>query len=169
MRNLPQFEPAGISIAPINLYFGDFMECSLPESIEIRKLTPADHNHILKWSGGKSDSYIKHLLNAQDYLDENNLEYGVFESGDLIAVAGCGIDEVHGLRLNNCCNIRFADGKESDELYRLIFKHVTNDLLVNNILPFDDLQHGEYAATHGDFTSVDYGFEIANRRVEIIR
>lgn len=158
-----------LNVTPQALYFGDFMECSLPESIEIRKLTPADSNHILKWAGGKSDSYIKHILNAQDYLDENNLEYGVFKSGDLIAVAGCGIDEVHGLRLNNCCNIRFADGKERDELYRLIFKHVTNDLLANNILPFDDLQHGEYAAAHGCFTSTDYGFEIVNRRVDVIR
>ena len=47
--------------------------------------------------------------------------------------------------------------------------YITNDLLTNDIMPFDDLQHGEYAAAHGGFTSIDYGFGITNRRVEIIR
>lgn len=150
------------------LYSGEPIEAKLPDGIVIRLLNPSDKKTILKWANGKKDGYINHLLNEKDYLDENNLEYGVFENGELIVVAGCGIDEVHGMRLNNCCAIRFADGKESDNLYRTIFAFVTNDILNNGALPFDDIQHGDYARTHGNFTSVDYGYEIVNRRYDMI-
>ena len=101
-------------------------------------------------------------------MDENNLEYGVFEKDNLIAVAGCGIDEVHGLRLNNCCAIRFKNGLENDTLYKLIFKFVTNNILSKGALPFDDIQHGEYAKSHGNFTSEELGYRIVNRRYDVI-
>ena len=157
-----------VKVTPQALYFGEPFECSLPENIAIRLLTPKDKKAIKKWANGKKDGYIKHLLNEQDYLDENNLEYGVFEKDNLIAVAGCGIDEVHGMRLNNCCAIRFAEGKENDKLYKTIFKFVTNDILTKGALPFDDLQHGEYAETHGNFSSADLGYTVVNRRFDIL-
>ena len=157
-----------LKVTPQALYFGEPFECSLPDNITIRLLTAKDKNAIAKWANGRKDSYVKHLLNEQDYLDENNLEYGIFEMDDLIAVAGCGIDEVRGLRLNNCCNVRFADGKENDELYKTIFKFVTNDILLKGALPFDDMQHGEYAKSHGVFTSVDLGYKITNRRFDVL-
>ncbi len=157
-----------LKVTPQALYFGEPIEAKLPNGIVIRLLNPSDKKSILKWANGKKDGYINHLLNNKDYLDENNLEYGVFENGDLIAVAGCGIDEVHGMRLNNCCAIRFAEGKENENLYRTIFSFVTNDILNRGALPFDDIQHDDYARTHGNFTSVDYGYEIVNRRYDII-
>ncbi len=150
------------------LYFGDMIKCEIPDCIIVRQLTIKDGNSIIKWANGRNNSYVKHLLNEQDYLDENNLEYGIFKKDKLIAVAGCGIDEVHGMKINNCCAIRFADGKGSDKLYREIFMFVTNDILKKGVLPFDDLQHGEYAKTHGDFTSTDLGYEIVNRRYDIL-
>ncbi len=157
-----------LKVTPQALYFGELFEYSLPDNITIRLLTPKDIKAITKWANGRKDGYIKHLLNKQDYLDENNLEYGVFEKDNLIAVAGCGIDEVHGMRLNNCCAIRFANEKENDKLYKTIFKFVTNDILTKGALPFDDLQHGEYAKTHGNFTSTDLGYMVVNRRFDIV-
>jgi len=157
-----------LKVTPQALYFGEPIEAKLPDGIVIRLLNPSDKKSILEWANGKKDGYINHLLNDKDYFDENNLEYGVFENGDLIAVAGCGIDEVHGMKLNNCCAIRFAEGKENENLYRTIFSFVTNDILNKGALPFDDIQHGDYARTHGNFTSVDYGYEIVNRRYDII-
>ena len=157
-----------LKATPQALYFGEPIEAKLPDRIVIRLLNPSDKKSILKWANGKKDGYTNHLLNEKDYLDENNLEYGVFENGELIAVAVCGIDEVHGMRLNNCCAIRFANGKENESLYRTIFAFVTNDILNKGALPFDDIQHGEYAKTHGNFTSVDYGYEIVNRRYDMI-
>ena len=157
-----------LKATPQALYFGEPIEAKLPDGIVIRLLNPSDKKSILKWANGKKDGYINHLLNDKDYLDENNLEYGVFENGDLIAAAGCGIDEVHGMRLNNCCTIHFADGKENENLYRTIFAFVTNDISNKGALPYDDIQHGDYARTHGNFTSVDYGYEIVNRRYDII-
>ncbi len=157
-----------LKVTPQALYFGEPFEYSLPDNISIRMLTPKDIKTITKWANGSKDGYIKHLLNEQDYLDENNLEYGVFEKDDLIAVAGCGIDEVHGVRLNNCCAIRFSDGKENDQLYQAIFKFITNDILLKGALPFDDIQHGEYAKTHGNFTSTEAGYRIVNRRFDVL-
>ena len=157
-----------LKVTPQVLYFGEPFECSLPKNITIRLLTPKDKKAITKWANGRKDGYVKHLLNEQDYLDENNLEYGVFEKDNLIAVAGCGIDEVHGMKLNNCCTIRFADGKENDKFYKTIFKFVTNDILSKGALPFDDLQYGEYAKSHGNFTSVDLGYTVVNRRFDIV-
>ena len=157
-----------LKVTPQSLYFGKPIETKLPDEIIIRLLNPSDKKSILKWANGKKDGYINHLLNTQDYLDENNLEYGVFENGELIAVAGCGIDEVHGMKLNNCCTIRFTDGKENEKLYRTIFAFITNDILNKGALLFDDIQHGNYAKTHGNFTSVDYGYEIVSRRYDII-
>lgn len=157
-----------LKVTEQSVFSGKLTEYTLPEGIEIRKLTANDKNSIIKWADGKIDSYVRHLLNEQDYSDKNNLEYGIFQANNLIAVAGCGIDEVHGLRLNNCCNIRFAKGKESDSLYRAIFTRVTNDITESGVLAFDDLQYGEYAATHGCFTSTDLGYKTVNRRFDII-
>ncbi len=157
-----------LKVTPQALYFGEPFNCPLPDNITIRLLTPKDKKAILKWANGRKDSYIKHLLNDQDYLDENNLEYGVFEKDELIAVAGCGIDEVHGLRLNNCCAIRFKNGRENAEMYKTIFKFVTNDILLKGALPFDDIQHGEYAKAHGNFTSEELGYTVVNRRYDVI-
>lgn len=153
---------------PQALYFGEPYSITLPENINIRLLTPKDKKAITKWANGRKDGYIKHLLNEQDHLDENNLEYGVFENDNLIAVAGCGIDEVHGMKLNNCCSIQFANGKENNKLYQVIFKFVTNDILSKGALPFDDIQYGDYAKAHGNFQSIDYGYKIVNRRFDIL-
>ena len=157
-----------LKVTPQALYFGEPVKDTLPNAIAIRPLTPNDKKSIIKWANGRKDNYIAHLLNEQDYLDANNLEYGVFENGELIAVAGCGIDEVHGMRLNNCIAIRFAHGKVNDKLYRNVFTFVTNDILTKNALPFDDIQHGEYAKTHGGFTSTDCGYKTVNIRYDII-
>lgn len=152
---------------PQALFFGSSLPCSLPDTLQIRLLTPSDIPQILKWSNGKRDGYIHHLLNERHYDDESVLEYGVFQNKELIAVAGCGIEEIHGLRLNNCCAIRFTDGQATDELYRTIFSFVVNAVIEKGLIPFDDLQYGEYARTHGKFTSAELGFEIVNWRYDL--
>ena len=157
-----------LSVTPQSLFFGDKLPCALPDNMCIRPLSYADKNDILKWADGKRNGFINHLLRETDYLDASVLDYGVFQDGELIAVAGCGIDEVKGLRLNNCCSIRFADGKATDALYREIFSFVVNDVVDKGILPFDDLQYGEYARTHGNFTAADMGFETVTRRYEVL-
>lgn len=155
------------SSTPQALYFGEKLACTLPDNMVIRPLTYEDRDFIMKWANGKQNGYIKHLLNENHYRDEAVLEYGVFLNHELIAIAGCGIDEVHGFKINNSCIIRFTDKKSSDELYHLIFSFVTNDILDRNIIPFDDIQHGKYAISHGDFQSTDLGFEIVNWRYDI--
>lgn len=153
---------------PQSLYLGNPFDCILPENIIIRELTFSDKERILKWANGKTDGYIKHLLTEYHYYDPSVLEYGVFEDGELIAAVGCGIEEVHGFRLNDSCNIRFAEGKANDGLYRSIFEFVVNDVMDKGLLPFDDLQYGEYAKSHGGFTAEDAGFTVVNWRYNIL-
>ena len=158
-----------ISAVPQSFYFGERLNCTLPENMLIRPLSYEDKSDIVKWAGGRQDGYISHLLREKDYLDASVLEYGVFQDGELIAVAGCGIDEVQGFKLNNCCAIRFSNKKLADNgLYRLIFSFVVNDILDKGILPFDDLQHGEYARLHGNFSASDMGFQVVNWRYTIL-
>ncbi|MBO5227799.1 MAG: hypothetical protein J6B39_02255, partial [Lachnospiraceae bacterium] len=152
----------GIDAVPQAMYFGETLECKLPDDVIIRPLSGLDKDYILKWANGKMNAYIKHLLNEKHYLDDATLEYGVFKDEELVAVAECGIDEVHGVRLNNCCAIHFADGKATDDMYRTIFSYVVNDVMNRGVLPFDDIQYGEYAKSHGNFTSDEMGFTIVN-------
>lgn len=158
-----------IKSTPQSLYLGGRIINDLPENVAIRELSYADKDNIIKWADGKTDGYIKHLLNETHYLDPAVLEYGVFQNNDLIAIASCGIDEAHGFKLNDCCHIRFADGKATNEMYYNIFAFVVNDILNKGILPFDDLQHGDYAKLHGGFTAGDVGFTIVNWRYNIIK
>ena len=157
-----------VRATPQSLYWGAPLPCVLPDNVYIRPLSYNDKGAILKWANGEKNGYIQHLLNEQHYHDPSVLEYGVFENDELIAAAGGYIDDVHGLRMNNCCNIRFADGKATDKLYRNIFAYVTNDLLDKGVLPFDDIQHGDYAQSHGKFTSAEMGFTIVNWRYEVV-
>lgn len=167
-----QIKSIGLKIdfshSPQALYFGNGLPCNLPDKLTIRPLSYDDRELIIKWANGRNDGYVKHLLNEKHYLDESVLEYGVFEDGELIAIAGCGIDEAHGFKVNNCCVIRFSDGKANDTLYRQIFSYVTNDVINKGILPFDDIQHGEYTLTHGNFTSEELGYKIVNYRYDIL-
>lgn len=157
-----------IQSTPQSLYLGTPLPCDLPQNIQIRQLTYSDKDAILKWANGKKDAYIQHLLNEQHYNDPAVLEYGVFENEELTAVAGGYIEDIHGFRLNNCCHIHIADGKATDKLYRTIFSYVVNDVLSMDIIPFDDLQHGEFARAHGNFTSAKMGFTTVNWRYEVI-
>lgn len=157
----------GIKVTPQSLYLKDEELSVNIDDLIIRELSFADRESILQWANGKKDSYIDHLLNEKHYCDDSVLEYGVFKNGELIAVVGCGIDEAHGFAVNNCCNIRFTERKATDSLYRKIYEYVTNDIVNKGILPFDDLQHGDYASSHGDFTSQDVGFTVVNRRYDI--
>lgn len=154
-------------IHELAVYTGEEQDVSLPETIRIRKLRVGDRKSVLKWAVGKDDAYIKHLLTESHYLDDGVLEYGVFDGNELIAVAGCGLDDVNGVKMNDCCIIRFADGKENDELYKAIYVNVTNDMWRSGIVPYESMQFGDYAKQHGGFYATDIGFEIVNRKYKI--
>lgn len=152
---------------PQSFYLGEKLPCELPADTVIRRLSYADKAYIEAWAHGRQDGYIQHLLREKDYHDPSVLEYGMFQNETLVATAGCGIDEVRGFRLNNCCVIRFSDGEATDNRYRLLFSFVVNDLHDKGILPFDDLQHGEYARSHGNFTAQDMGFQTVQWRYDL--
>lgn len=156
-----------VSATPERLYFGEPLTCELPQDVTVRPLAYSDKEAVLAFANGNLTPYIHHLLREQDYLDERVLDYGVFQGETLIAVMGGGIEEVRGLRLNNCCQFYTGDTPLSDALYRAVYAAATNDLLSRGILPFDDVQHGDFARKHGNFTTADLGFEAVNYRYKI--
>ncbi len=156
-----------VSATPESLYFGEPIQCDLPQDVTVRPLSFDDKEAIVTFANGKETPYIQHLLREQDYLDEFVLEYGVFQGDTLITVMGGGIEDVRGLRLNNCCKFYTGETPLSDMLYRAVYAAATNDLLSRGVLPFDNLQHGAYAKEHGNFTAADLGFETVNYRYTI--
>jgi len=152
-----------VEYQPLCVYSGEMQEYSMPDSVTVRRLTANDLNSIQNWAAGQNTAYIRHLMTPEHYQDETTLEYGVFLEDELIAVAGCGVDEVHGVRLNDCCIIRFAQGKERKEWYRPVYLAVTEDMWRQGIIPCEVMQFGELAQKHGGFEATDVGFEIVNR------
>lgn len=152
---------------PLSVYCGAPFPVTLPEKMIIRPLSFADRDTILQWAEGKSTPYVKHLLNENHMADASALDYGVFSENILLAVAGCGIDEIHGFRYNDCCHIHFKAGEESNSRYRMIYTYVVNDLIARGVLPYDHLQHGTFAGTHGGFTAEDLGFTVVSRRYAV--
>ena len=153
-----------MNVRPQSYYFGEPFDVTLPDGISVRKFEASDKGVIAKWANGEMNGYIAHLLNEKHYLDPNVLDYGIFRNGDLIAAASCGIDEICGFRLNNCCVIRSLGNIIGDELYRSVYKYVTNDIIARGVLPFDDKQHGEFAKSNGGFTSDELGFTTVCRQ-----
>lgn len=148
-----------LDVRPQSYYLGEPFDVTLPDGISVRKFEASDKDAITKWTNGEMNGYIAHLLNEKHYLDPNVLDYGIFRNGELIAAASCGIDEIRGFRLNNCCVIRTLGGNISNELYHSVYKYVTNDIIARGVLPFDDTQYGEFAENNGRFTAEEIGFK----------
>ena len=151
---------------PQYLFFGEKLPCELPEGLTIRPLGLDDREHILKWIEGTKRPDIMNSALASEWLykDETFTVYGAFKNGELIAVTETMAEEVMGYRQNDSVEILLGEGCEpTDELYRAIYSYITNDLLDRGILPLEDVQYGEYARTHGNFTAEDLGFTLVNR------
>ena len=144
------------------MYFGSEYDVNLPNDIEVHKLTTKDEEQIKKWANGRKDGYASHLLNIKSWAnDESVLEFGVFQNGDMIGAVGCGIDTAHEFSLNNC--IKIILDKPNNDLYKIVFKYLTNEILKLGVIPFDDIQYGDYAIKNGGFSSCELGYELVNK------
>lgn len=146
---------------PQSFYFGEPVSVTLPNGITVHKLTCDDMDEIQKIKDAFPKGYAAHLLHPHHYEDPCVLDYGVFKNGEMIAAAGCGIDEIGGMRINDSCRIRFAKTgfeEPDNELCKQVYLYILNDLLKRELLPFDDSQHGEYARNNGGFTAEEIGF-----------
>ena len=149
------------------MYFGDPYDVNLPNGIDVHKLSLADEEEIKKWVKDRKDGYAMHLLNIKSWeKDDVVLEFGIFKNGSMIGAVGCGIDTVHGFSLNDCAKIMLDE--KNDELYRKVFKYVTNEVLKLDVIPFDNIQNGDYVSKNGGFTSKELGYELVNKVITII-
>jgi len=150
------------------MFLDEPVSIQLPEKIFIRTLSGADQEFIRQWAGDRKDSFVQHLLHLEHCeKDEGILEYGIFSDKQLLAVASCAPEQVHGFWLNDCINIQFAEGLEYRELYQPIYAWITSDLIDKSIIPFDNIQYGEYAEKHGSFTSEQLGYRLVHERYEL--
>lgn len=155
--------PACASVREEYMYLGEPVSLPLPEKMTIRPLTAADTTCIRQWAGTRKGGFIQHMLHLeQSENDENTLEYGVF-TDHLLAVAACAPERVHGFALNDCIVIMFAEGEEEPKLHRLIYTYVMERVAERGLIPFDNLQQGEYAKENGGFTSADLGYTLVNK------
>ena len=146
------------------MYLKSPVPVKLPEGISVRELTLDDQSQIRQWAGSRNSGLIQHLLQLEHSVnDDRILEYGVFADNQLLAVASCAPEKVHGFALNDCINILFAEGKEQTELHRTIYNWVTNELAAKGLIPFDNIQQGDYAASHGGFTSEEIGYSLVQQ------
>ena len=158
--------PANTHIGNEYMYFGSPYEVHLPNDIDVHKLTADDEAQIKNWTKGMTDGYASHLRDIKSWVnDDRVLEFGVFKNDIMIGAAGCGIDTVHEFSLNDCINIILDDA--DNELYRKIFKYVTNEVIKLDVIPFDNIQYGEYAQENGGFTSEELGYELVNKVIII--
>ncbi len=81
----------------------------------------------------------------------------------LLAVAVCAPERDHGFALNDCIMILFAEKEQDPDLYRIIYRWVTNQVAKEGLISFDNLQQGEYAKANGGFCPADVGFTFVNR------
>ena len=44
---------------------------------------------------------------------------------------------------------------------------MTNEVIKLDVIPFDNIQYGEYAQENGGFTSKELGFELVNKVITI--
>ncbi len=155
--------PDHASVKKEYMYLGNPEVVSLQEGMIIRPLTSKDHDQIRQLAGSRNNGLIHHLLHLeQSEKDEGTLEYGVF-TDHLLAVAVCAPERVHGFVLNDCIMILFPEGEEDSNLYRIIYRWVTSQVAKEGLIPFDDIQQGEYAKANGGFCSADVGYQFVNR------
>ncbi len=65
--------------------------------------------------------------------------------------------------------MNFIDDYKRDDLFEYAFKFVTNAVIDKGAVVYDDIQNGKYAEEHGNFTSLEMGYEVCVNCHEIER
>lgn len=155
----------------VNVYSGEPYAITPPAGVTVRELTHDDFPLIEgfysrlhhDWSPQRL-AYMKRELHERDVLGNSEhsvFVFGVFKNGEMIGFSVGGLQRTHGFVVNNCVSTRLLPEHESEETYRLVFKHVTNTALEKGALPMDDIQtpYSDDEGKSGSFNSTDMGYK----------
>ena len=158
------------------IYTGEGYAClTAPEGFSARELCYDDYGMILKCyesiyckNGEKSArmAHLKRELYQRDVLgnDEHSVFiFGIFKDGKMIGISEGAIQHAHGFAINNSVSTAVMKEFESEELYKYVFKFITNAALTKGALPVDSTQtlDTEEARRSGKFNSYELGYRTA--------
>lgn len=158
-----------------NIYTGEAYALTAPEGFSARELCYYDYDMILKCyesmyhKSGEKNPRLIHLkgeLYQRDVLgnDEHSVFiFGIFKDGKMIGISEGALQRAHGFAINNSVSTSVMKEFESEELYKYVFKFITNAALAKGALPVDELQtqNTEEARRSGKFNSYELGYKTA--------
>lgn len=161
-----------------NAYTGEPYDLIAPEGILVRELHYEDIPILRSYHdrGGRILlSWVKHLEKSfyqRDVLKTTEIAsfvFGIFKNGELIGYSCGGLQSANGFTVNICTQTVVDDEHRTDELFKYTFMFMTNAALEKGALPVDIvLTPGSVAMQqYGSFSSRDFGYRLANRRVVI--
>lgn len=114
----------------------------------------------------KSGAYgVKRSL-KMPISERAELSAGVFKDSKLLAISYDCPQLVHGFKLNNCIqSTRLPE--TPDEAIEYLYMFATNSVIERGCIPFEDIQFGDYAKSHGNFTAYDLGFKKVNTKFSV--
>ncbi len=158
------------------IYTGEgYSRLAAPEGFFIRELSYDDYDMILKCyeniyrkSGEKSSRmiHLKGELYQRDVLENEEHSvfiFGIFKDGKMIGMSEGALQRAHGFVINNSVSTAVMKEFESEELYKYVFKFITNSALEKGALPVDGTQTlgTEEARRSGKFNSYELGYRTA--------
>ena len=108
--------------------------------------------------------YLEHELYQRDIVGNSEhsvFMFGIFKGERLIGISDGGLQNAHGFKINNCIVTSLLPEYEGEELYRYVFKFVTNAALEKGALPIDDTQTPNTPTENksGEFNSTELGYK----------
>jgi len=152
-------------------YTGEPYSIIPPPGYTVRLITYGDYEEVRAFCSRKGcfTHYIPHMkqeLYQRDVLgnDEHSVfGFAVYYKGEMAGISLGGLQRVHGFVINNCVTTTLSEEHASEELYRYVFRFVTNAALAKGALPFDDIQtpYASESARSGMFDSAEFGYRTA--------
>ncbi len=172
---------------PQTMYRKEHHHASAPEGIALRELCYADLDVMADFYRTTAPALseeeltaLRHRFYQRDVAGEDGdgvFRCGLFHGNELIGI-GCGdLLSVRGLVFNDSITVnRLRQEFRTEEVYRFIFKAMTDLALDKGALPFDSIQcnpnvpeHGRFSKKYGNFNSLDLGYEVAAYDYQLLR
>ncbi len=165
-----------------SVYRGEKFILNAPMGVSMRELKYSDFDSIKRFYTsfirGENNPISLYLLHLEKELETRDLDgcdthsvflFGVYIDNKLIGIATGCLQRTHNFVINNCIEMNFIDDYKRDDLFEYAFKFVTNAVIDKGAVVYDDIQNGKYAEEHGNFTSLEMGYEVCVNCHEIER
>lgn len=156
-----------------NVYTGEPFVMGEIDGISMRLIRHGDLDLVKKYyferfpertSNSPRLVYLEHELYQRDIVGNSEhsvFMFGIFKGERLIGISDGGLQSAHGFKINNCIVTSLLPEYEGEELYRYVFKFVTNAALEKGAMPVDDTQTQNTPTENksGEFNSTELGYK----------